>query len=200
MPLGTSSVAPGLEFDRRIDAGAQVQAGGTGSRIVRQIVPEARIEDFDVEFVHGWYLQSGVEGCEARRARRALGSSRPFARCYSFGSSRGDVGDEGARELDLWRARKLVPTGVVEQDQLVVVARRKRAGRDWRRAAASSCAGAWLRHRPPGSPSRRQNRRRTALSCAPPPCREYPGLGCELQRHVAGCPSSACAPSASLGR
>ena len=41
-----------LEFDRLIDAGAQVQAGSAGGGIVRQIVLQARVEDSNVEFVH----------------------------------------------------------------------------------------------------------------------------------------------------
>ena len=47
MPVGISCVAPGCSSERRVEAGAQVEARGPGSGVVRQrVVPaDARIED-----------------------------------------------------------------------------------------------------------------------------------------------------------
>jgi hypothetical protein len=47
----------GFKLDRRVDAGAQIQPGSAGGGIVRQIAFEARVENFDVKFVHVWQLR-----------------------------------------------------------------------------------------------------------------------------------------------
>ncbi|MNC87128.1 hypothetical protein D3C83_28290 [compost metagenome] len=42
----------GRQSERRIDAGAQIEPGGTRRRVVGQLLAQARIEDPDVDFPH----------------------------------------------------------------------------------------------------------------------------------------------------
>ena len=85
-PVGTSSACAGREHERRVDAGAQVEAGAAGGRVGRQLLGDARIEDADVDVRHG-------------RWRRLMAVARPEARR--------DLGDQAARQRELVGARQL---------------------------------------------------------------------------------------------
>ena len=54
MPEGTSSVCPGLERERRGEARAQIEARAAGRGVMRKLLAQPRIEDFDFDGFHAW--------------------------------------------------------------------------------------------------------------------------------------------------
>jgi hypothetical protein len=54
--VGISTVCAGFDGDRRVDAGAQIEAGAARGGVGRQLVLHARVEDFDVDGFHGRFI------------------------------------------------------------------------------------------------------------------------------------------------
>ena len=119
-PVGTSSVCAGRERDRRVDAGAQVHAGGAGRRVGGQVRADALVEDLSVEFAWSAWARSASTGAAGAARSRRPAAARARA-CPSAAA--------GARR----RRRAASPR-----------CRRcpARPARGWRSSAAASCAGA----------------------------------------------------------
>ena len=147
-PVGISCASPGREHERRVEAGAQVEAGAAGGRVGRHLPGDARIEDANVD-----------------RCRHAVGQApRGRRAAISATSWRAERQLVGARQLALAAARRPASARCRR-------GRRSRA-RGWRRSAARSCVRQLLaRMVRAGRCSRRRSRRRTAASAGARPRR-----------------------------
>ena len=58
----------GLEHERRVDAGAKVEARGARGRAARQfhVAPDARIEDADLQFLHAPIIPEPAKAREVK--------------------------------------------------------------------------------------------------------------------------------------
>ena len=169
-PVGISSVCARLEDERRVEAGAQVEAGAAGGRIGRQLLGDARVEDLQVDGGH---------------ARRRRATRREVARAVARLSveARGDLGDQLARERRACRR---------------AAARARRARRPasarcrrWPKVAGPrlpTISGTFLRldasraRARAGRRSRRRSRRRTAASAGARDGGEDVGVLGQLER------------------
>ena len=94
----------GRERDRRVDAGAHVEARGAGGRIGGQLRADPLVEDLDVEFFH---QEACLMGVTVARGRARL-------------EERGGVRDDAVGDLRLRRARERMRARVVVDRDLVL--------------------------------------------------------------------------------